>query len=413
VRALYICYFGIREPLVHTQVLPYLRELADGGVRVWLLTFEPDLKRHWTAGSIAEWREALQRQGIHWDLMAYHRRPTLPVTLYDIAAGAWRAAAIGRRERIDIFHGRSHVGATIAMFAKRLHGGRAIFDMRGFLAEAYVESGRWRPGGYLVALAKIAERWLCRSADGVVVLTERARETLFDQASVDAQSIEVIPCCVDLSRFASSPLDRARVRCELGVSDRLVCVHAGSLGSAYVAAETAAFLQAARQADPRVFALVLTPSEPASIAGALDRAGLSTDDYRVQQSPPEDVPRYLAAADIGLALARPGFVRRAMSPTKVGEYLAAGVPVIATVGIGDLDSWLEQAAVGVLLPRFDRAAFDSAFAAVQTLRQDPDLAERCRREACRQFDLRTVGGPRYRRLYAALSADRSPARTRA
>ena len=24
--ALYICYFGLREPLVQTQVLPYLRE---------------------------------------------------------------------------------------------------------------------------------------------------------------------------------------------------------------------------------------------------------------------------------------------------------------------------------------------------------------------------------------------------
>jgi len=27
---LYICYFGIREPLVQTQVLPYLRELMKG-----------------------------------------------------------------------------------------------------------------------------------------------------------------------------------------------------------------------------------------------------------------------------------------------------------------------------------------------------------------------------------------------
>ena len=43
--ALYICYFGLREPLVQTQVLPYLRELARGGVRMSLLTFEPDRKR--------------------------------------------------------------------------------------------------------------------------------------------------------------------------------------------------------------------------------------------------------------------------------------------------------------------------------------------------------------------------------
>ena len=36
-RTLYICYFGLREPLVQTQVLPYLRELVRDGVGVYLL----------------------------------------------------------------------------------------------------------------------------------------------------------------------------------------------------------------------------------------------------------------------------------------------------------------------------------------------------------------------------------------
>ena len=407
IRALYVCYFGVREPLVHAQVLPYLRELAGSGVRVSLLTFEPDLKRQWNAESIAEWKERLRRQGIQWHLLGYHRSPTLPAKLYDIVAGAWRAAAIGRREQIDIFHGRSHVGTTIAMLASRLHRGRTIFDMRGFLAEEYVESGRWRPGGYLPRLAKRAERWLCRSADGFVMLTVRARETLFDEASLRGRPLEVIPCCVDLSRFTASSLDRGRVRDELGVADRVVCVYAGTIGGAYVTADTAAFLAAARAVDPRVFALVLTPFDPASIGAEFDRCGLSAGDYRLLHCRPEDVPRYLAAADIGLALARQGFARRATSPTKVAEYLAAGLPVIAASGIGDLDARLEQAGIGVLVPRFDRAAFTAAFAAMASLRQDPDLGERCRREARSQYDLHTVGGFKYRRLYAALSRPRS------
>jgi len=39
-RSLYICYFGIEEPLVKTQVLPYLRELVKGGHEMSLVTFE-------------------------------------------------------------------------------------------------------------------------------------------------------------------------------------------------------------------------------------------------------------------------------------------------------------------------------------------------------------------------------------
>ncbi len=50
---LYLCYFGLREPLVQTQVLPYLREIKKiDDLKVSLLTFEPDFKEKWTAEQI-------------------------------------------------------------------------------------------------------------------------------------------------------------------------------------------------------------------------------------------------------------------------------------------------------------------------------------------------------------------------
>src|SRR5688572_15673029 len=41
-KTLYLCYFGVLEPLVQTQVLPYLREIRKGGTEVSILTFEPE-----------------------------------------------------------------------------------------------------------------------------------------------------------------------------------------------------------------------------------------------------------------------------------------------------------------------------------------------------------------------------------
>ena len=96
-RTLYLCYFGLREPLVQTQVLPYLRELISGGVDATLLTFEPDLRGAWKAEEIEEWRARLQGQGIRWRSLPYHKRPSLPATVFDICAGAWKAARLARR----------------------------------------------------------------------------------------------------------------------------------------------------------------------------------------------------------------------------------------------------------------------------------------------------------------------------
>jgi glycosyltransferase involved in cell wall biosynthesis len=119
---------------------------------------------------------------------------------------------------------------------------------------------------------------------------------------------------------------------------------------------------------------------------------------------PADVPRFLAAADVALSIIRPSYARIASSPTKFAEYLAAGLPVISTAGIGDLDGHIEEGRAGVLLRSLDREAYLDALRAVETsLRRDPTLGERCRQEARSRYDLETVGGARYRRLYETLS----------
>jgi glycosyltransferase involved in cell wall biosynthesis len=388
-RTLYVSYFGIQEPLVQTQVLPYLRELAARGVRMALLTFEPDMKKRWDRNTVTEWQGRLLRDGIDWHVLPYHKRPSLLVTVFDVVAGALYVVRLARRERIDIIHGRSHVGAAIGALAKRFAGARLIFDIRGLLAEEYASSGNWSPAGIPFRLTKAMERWLWRRADGFVVLTEAGKKALFPNGA-GGRPIEVIPCCVGPAHFASDKAD-------LGIGERVVFVYAGTLGGNYLVRETAQLLGAARQADPRVFALVL--SDNIAIASELEREGFSTEDYLVMSVPPEDVPKYLRAADVGVLLLRPSDARRTSSPTKFAEYLAARLPVIFTAGIGDLDSHIGEAHAGVLLRRHDAAALAQAVSDIAKLRRDPKLRDRCRALARRRYDLETVGGPRYRRLY--------------
>jgi glycosyltransferase involved in cell wall biosynthesis len=213
----------------------------------------------------------------------------------------------------------------------------------------------------------------------------------------------VIPCCVDPNRFAAATSrDRDEIRRELGLDGRRVFVYLGALGGYYLTHETAELLAEARAQDARLFALVLTQGSPVPISTELNRLGFSKDDYRVLHVPPDDVPIYLRAADAALALIRPSLARRAMSPTKFAEYLASGLPVIASAGIGDLDEHIENARIGVLLKTLDHAAYRDALHAVDELRRDPELAERCRAEARAGYDLHTIGGERYRRLYDAV-----------
>ena len=399
-RSLYICYFGLREPLVQSQVLPYLRELVAAGVKMWLLTFEPERRKRWDAASIREWRERLRADGIEWEMTAYHKRPSLPATLFDILAGSVRATRIVKRHGIGILHARSDVPAAIGAVVKKLTGAKLIFDIRGLLADEYAESANWRRDGVLYRLTKRVERILIRSADAFVVLTQRVERELFAN---ETRPLAVIPCCVELSRFSVSAAERERIRESLGVRDRNVIVYAGSLGTGYLPPEMAAFLSVAKAIDERVFALILTQSDPEILTRHLDDLGFTRNDYRALYVQPEALPSYLAAADVALSMILPSYSRIAASPTKFAEYLAAGLPVVSTRGIGDLDRLIAEEEVGVLLDGLDEDSYRKAFEMIQRLSNDVDLKRRCAAVASREYDLHAIGGARYARLYRSLS----------
>jgi glycosyltransferase involved in cell wall biosynthesis len=408
-RTLYICYFGLQEPLVQTQVLPYLRELIAGGIEVFLLTFEPQLKEKWKPEELEAARARLADEGIRWFYLPYHKRPSLPATLYDISAGARVAARLVRTHGIAVIHARSHVAAMMGALAKRRSGARLIFDIRGFMPEEYVDAGVWPAGGYLYRLAKAAERKLLRAADGFVVLTEQALRILFPKregsAANASRPVEVIPCCVDMNRFGElDALSREAMRNELNVADRRVFVYVGALGGWYLTEEMAEFLAAAHRHDAKTFSLILTQGEPETVARLFRERGIGEGDYFIGRATPKDIPRYLKAADVGLSFIKPCYSKLSSSPTKIAEYLASGLPVICNAGIGDLDEQIETDKVGVMIREFNHEAYAKALGAIRKLSEDESLAERCRGSARRRFDLSLVGGEKYRRLYRNLLA---------
>jgi len=399
VRALYICYFGLREPLTQTQVLPYLRELVRGGVSVHLLTFEPGGILARDGREREEWRARLESQGIQWRSLDYHKRPSLPATLYDIASGALTAIRLARREKIDVMHARGYVPAAMGALAKWRAGGKLIFDIRGFMAEEYVDAGVWPEGGLLYRLTKTAEKKLLKAADGFVVLTEKARKILFPDGG-KGRPVEVIPCCVDAERFRPFVEEsRDDLRRNLNLEGRRALIYVGALGGWYLTDQMAELMALARQEDASTFSMVLTQSPPEMITGRLNALGMAQSDYLVKKVAPEDMPRYMKAADFAVSLIKPCYSKMSSSPTKIAEYLASGLPVISSSGIGDLDDVIAEDNVGVILDAFNRDSYGRALKGIKDLLLERGIAERCRESARKRFDLANVGGVRYRRLY--------------
>ncbi len=56
---------------------------------------------------------------------------------------------------------------------KKRFGTKMIFDLRGLMAEEYVDAEHWREGGIPYRITKATERRILAATDAVVTLTER------------------------------------------------------------------------------------------------------------------------------------------------------------------------------------------------------------------------------------------------
>ena len=393
---MYISYNGLGEPLVHSQVLPYLAGLVAAGHEIFLLTYERrgagasyDEQQHRAAADLA-------KIGVRWRALTYHRWPSFTATLYDVLRGFASAVTAIRRDRVAAIHARSYVPAVIGWWARRLFGVRFVFDMRGLMADEYVDAGNWKAAGSLYRLTKSTERRMIAAADEVVVLTHRVKAHLveaFSEIPDLSARTTVVPCCVDDSRFALPAEPRS------GEGVRLVYV--GSVGTWYLLDEMLDFFAAGASTAPGSSFLWLNQHDHAVIRAAAAKRGLPPEVIQIAAVRPDEVPARLSGAHVGVSFIKPTFSKRASSPTKFAEYLAAGLPVVTNTGVGDLDDIVRKHRIGIVVQSLTPDGYRRAWRELAELRRDPGLALRCRRVAEEEFSVR-VGVALYQAVYARL-----------
>jgi glycosyltransferase involved in cell wall biosynthesis len=400
-RALYLSHTGMTEPLGRSQVVPYVRGLRRAGWKMEIIAFEPAGTPDEECRRVAE---ELRDEGIGYH--AARRSPSHAPAVKALEAVRAMASLVARSlaERPRIVHARSHLpGAVAYALAAAAPGTRFVFDCRGLLGDEYVDAGHWRREWLRYRVLKTVERRLFARASAVVSLTDRLRRWLYAQDWMPrATPVEVIPCCVDLSRFTLSSTARASSRQALGAGDRFVLGYSGTLGSWYCEEEMARLFATLRGIRPSLFA-VFTRSSTERLRAALRTQGVPDEEVRIRAVAPEEMSGALAGVDGGVALIAPVFSKIASSPVKVAEYLALGAPVVLNRGIGDGDDLLDGGGPVVDAGALTPGELDRAAAALAALPGDESTRRSARELARMRFDLEEVGVRRYQSLYERLA----------
>ncbi len=391
---LYISYNGIDEPLVHSQVLNYLHCLSQRGYRFTLLTFERPLAG--TADAAAT-RARLAALGIAWHGVPAHRRWGALSSLLDVLNGVAVARRLLRTRATRLVHARSFIPALIAWRLARRTGLPFVNDLRGFWVDEKVYRGRLREGGPVYRLAKRLEGHVLRASGAIISLSDRGARALREFPVWRGRSpppMTTIPTCVDTDRFVAGTRAPGPQR---------VFGYVGSLSAEYLPEQIVDYFAAALARSPGSRLQLVSRSSAEPILALAARRGVPQDRIGIVACRPEQVPAEIARFDAALSFIRPHFSKLASCPTKVGEYLASGIPVVGNAGIGDMDALLGDGRVGFLLRDFDTGSIEASLLHLQSLWSDGGLAARCRAVALSQFSLRE-GVDRYDGVYRMLLA---------
>jgi glycosyltransferase involved in cell wall biosynthesis len=384
VRVLFASYDAIADGPGRSQTIPYLRGLADSGHAMAMFSFErPEVLAD--AARVAEIETALG--GAPWTRVLWRRSPAR-----DLASGLAAMRRAVRAHGAELVHARGYVPAFIA---QRL-GLPFLFDMRGFWPDERADGGLWKRTSLAYRMWKGIERTLCRDARAIVVLTERAQGELRRLGLAPAETpIRVIPTCADLARFRPIPPAERPSECHGDAARYLIF---GSTGTWYLRDETLDLAALALRRDPRAVLHVLTLDAPGPLAEGLATRGVAKDRVVVRAVPPADVPRWISGARAAFILLRSTWSKGASCPTKLGELLGCGVPVLMNPGIGDADRILDGGRVGVTVTGFDEASMAASLDALGALHAAGGVVARCRELAEREFAL-PIGVERFDAAY--------------
>jgi len=403
-RVLYLTYDGIMEPLGQSQVLPYLQRLAHDHT-ITLVSYEKP--EDWEDKTARQTVEAeVRKAGIEWVPLRYHRHPTSLATSYDLAVGLIVTMYLALRRRIQLVHVRSYVPAVLALALKKTLKTRFIFDMRAFFADQRVECGAWRRDSLLYRAAKWFERRFLTSADVVVSLTHAGVSAMreFDYLRDNPPRFEVITTCTDLELF--HPADAGS--CQRNESERPFTLgFVGSLGPSYMFDLVIDCFKILREHRPDARFLIINQQMHAHIRNQLEAAGVPQDCVEIKAQGYHGVAQEIRKMDAGMFFLKPFPSFRAVAPTKLGEFLASGVPCLSNAGIGDLEEILEGGSVGVILRRHDRQGQEDAVGRLLELAANPETRQRCVDTARRYFSLEAAVQA-YNRLYRSLTGCTEP-----
>lgn len=285
---------------------------------------------------------------------------------------------VSLRTGCQMLYGHGTRAAGIALIAKRLRKGvRVIVDAHGVGSAEYAYAKAASPDDLQLHRLQKDEQRVLSLADKVIFVSDRMRAYFEGVIKRDFNDARVIPCAVDAAILPNSD-NRDLMREKFGLKDRFVVAYVGSAVAYQQPRQMVRLFSQLRKLMPEAFFLGVTQS-PQVFRDLLGEFTVPEQDFMLTSLPHDQVMGTLQMGDVGLLLREESLLNQVSSPTKFGEYLLTGLPVLLTPSVGDYAVMAQRKGVGHLVDLDDMQVDQDLMDFLRSIQSNrADYLNRCR-----------------------------------
>jgi hypothetical protein len=364
---------SIAEGVGSSQILPLIQRHALSGLKINLITFEK-------ISPSSELIDSLKSIGVSWS--------PLPFGPKHVTAGVSRINSLRREIRnTNLIHARSDLPAVSAIASQQAP---VLWDVRSLWADQKVIIQESVLNKSLYRVFRGFESISASKSDGMSTLT-RAVVPILEARNARVPALRtVVPTAVDLNSFKLNPTMPIKTK----------ALFSGTFNKYYDLNLSKLFMNEFK----RLAKVEIHWARPAES----NRPQIDVGETQVLNLNQLQMSEILANYSFGVSVCKmdAGPSLKAAMPTKIGEFLAVGRPVIVNKGLGDMDGFIQEFNAGVILDGSIENLKEGADK-LRVLIDDKETPLRCRALAEKYFNMDT-GAENYLNLYSEILTTKGP-----
>ncbi len=394
------------DPLGQSQVIPYLAGLTNYGYRFTILSCEKPARFNSNKKYV---EDILRPFPIKWVPISYHKNPPVFSSVYDVMRLRLQAKRLHSLEKFDMVHTRAGLPALIGVWMKKKMGVKFLHDIREFYADSRIDGGIWNADNFfyrkIYNFFKRKEEEELKYCDAIVCLTYAAEKIIRQLDEYDKNiPLEVIPCSADLDLFDPEKVSdevKNKLRQDFNIhKNDFIVSYLGSLGGWYMTDEMLQCCKKIADIIPAARFLFITPHKQEVIFDAAAKFDIDLNKIIVTHAKRHEVPPYLSLSNYSIFFIKPCYSKKSSSPTKHGEIMAMGVPVVTNKGVGDVADIVARYHSGIVLEHLNEQHF-----VIAAMKISKEISERAAingteiREGAREYYDLDKAVKKYKKIY--------------